>query len=156
MQPSSGVWAGCMLLVVAQPGLTNGQSHHIDTAGFVDMLLWHVWKCMDMYDQGPKLGMRRKRNCAEDSATVKGKRPDFCFLSSKALLFKGEDKTSESGLEKAIEELSTKLKDWGPAVHGQVLQANAPYCQVVGHARCCITNAAKDVVNAKHHVCYRL
>ena len=127
-----------MLLVVAQPGLTNGQSHHIDTAGFVDMLLWHVWKCMDMYDQGPKLGMRRKRNCAEDSATVKGKRPDFCFLSSKALLFKGEDKTSESGLEKAIEELSTKLKDWGAAVHGQVLQANTLYCQMVINARCCM------------------
>ncbi|DBA94118.1 TPA: hypothetical protein ACH3X1_001758 [Trebouxia sp. C0004] len=28
--------------------------------------------------------------------------------------------TSESGLEKAIEELSTKLKHWGAAVHGQV------------------------------------
>ena len=87
---------------------------------------------MDMYDQGPKLGMRR--NCAEDSATVKGKRPDFCFLSSKALLFKGEDATSEFGLEKAIEELSTKLKDWGAAVHGQVLQANSPYSQVSRHA----------------------
>ena len=93
---------------------------------------------MDMYDQGPKLGMRRKRNCAEDSAKVKGKRPDFCFLSSKALLFKGEDKTSESGLEKAIEELSTKLKDWGAAVHGQVLQAITLYCQMVINARCCM------------------
>ncbi|KAL0043922.1 hypothetical protein WJX82_005225 [Trebouxia sp. C0006] len=59
----------------------------ITLAGYVDSLLWHVWKCMDMYDQGPKLG---------------------------------EDKTSESGLEKAMEELSTKLKDWGAAVHGQV------------------------------------
>ncbi len=61
---------------------------------------------MDVYDQGPKLGMLRKRNCAEDSAALKGKRPDFCFLSSKALLCKGEDTKSESGLEKAIEELS--------------------------------------------------
>ena len=67
---------------------------------------------MDVYDQGPKLGMRSRRNCAEEPATFKGKRPDFCFLSSKALLFKGEDKTSESGLEKAIEEVSNKLKDW--------------------------------------------
>ena len=73
-----------------------------------------------MYDQGPKLGMRRKRNCAEDSATVKGKRPDFFLLSSRALLFKGEDKTSEAELEKALEELSTKLKEWGAAVHGKV------------------------------------
>ena len=64
--------------------------------------------------------MRRKRNCAEDSATVKGKRPDFLLLSSRALLFKGEDKTSEAELEKALEELSTKLKDWGAAVHGKV------------------------------------
>ena len=89
---------------------------------------------MDMYDQGPRLGMRRKRNCAEDSATVKGKRPDFFLLSSRALLFKGEDKTSEAELEKALEELSTKLKDWGAAVHGKVLQANPPCCQAVRHA----------------------
>jgi hypothetical protein len=130
LQPSSGVWAGCMLLVLAQPGLTNGQSDRIAIAGYVDSLLWHVWKCMDMYDQGAKLGMRRQRNSAEDSAAIKGKRPDFCFLSSKALLFKGEDTKPEFGLEKAIEELSTKLKDWGAAVHGQVLQANSPYCLV--------------------------
>ena len=89
---------------------------------------------MDVYDQGPKLGMRRKRNCAKDSATVKGNRPDFFFLSSKALWFKGEDKTSGFELEIAIEELSTKMKEWGAAVHGQVLQANTP-CQVVGHAQ---------------------
>ncbi|KAL3132969.1 hypothetical protein ABBQ38_006880 [Trebouxia sp. C0009 RCD-2024] len=89
-------------------------------AGFVDMLLWHIWRCIDMYDQGPKLGMRRKRNCAADSATLKGKRPDFFLLSSRALLFKGEDKTSEAELGKALEELSTKLKDWGAAVHGKV------------------------------------
>ncbi|DBB03119.1 TPA: hypothetical protein ACH3X1_013350 [Trebouxia sp. C0004] len=92
----------------------------ISLAGVVDMLLWHIWRCIDMYDQGPKLGMRRKRNCAEDSATVKGKRPDFFLLSSRALLFKGEDKTSEAELEKALEELSTKLKEWGAAVHGKV------------------------------------
>ncbi|KAL0047306.1 hypothetical protein WJX82_000356 [Trebouxia sp. C0006] len=29
----------------------------ITLAGFVDMLLWHVWKCMDVYDQGPKLAV---------------------------------------------------------------------------------------------------
>ena len=95
-------------------------------AGFVDMLLWHIWRCMDMYDQGPKLGMRRKRNCAEDSATVKGKRPDFFLLSSRALLFKGEDKTSEADLQQALEELSTKLKDWGAAVHGKVCRLTHP------------------------------
>ncbi|KAL0033483.1 hypothetical protein WJX77_011423 [Trebouxia sp. C0004] len=26
-----------------------------EITGYVDSLLWHVWKCMDMYDQGPKL-----------------------------------------------------------------------------------------------------
>ena len=91
-----------------------------------------------MYDQGPKLGMRRKRNCAEDSAAVKGKRPDFFFLSSRALLFKGQDKTSEAELEKALEELSTKLKEWGAAVHGKVPQLVPPYCQATRHAQCCV------------------
>ena len=90
-----------------------------------------------MYDQGPKLGMRRKRNCAEDSASVKGKRPDFSLLSSRALLFKGEDTTSEAELEKALEELSTKLKQWGAVVHGKV-QLNPLYCQATGHAQCCV------------------
>lgn len=51
---------------------------------------------------------------------MKGKRPDFFLFSSRALLFKGEDKTSEAELEKALEELSTKLKEWGAAVHGKV------------------------------------
>ncbi|DBA92959.1 TPA: hypothetical protein ACH3X2_003307 [Trebouxia sp. C0005] len=108
----------------------------ISLAGFVDMLLWHIWRCIDMYDQGPKLGMRRKRNCAEDSAAVKGKRPDFFLLSSTALLFKGEDKTSEAELEKAMEELSNKLKQWGAAVQGKVLQLNLPYCQATRPAQC--------------------
>ena len=106
-----------------------------------------------MYDQGPKLGMRRKRNCAEDSATVKGKRPDFFLLSSRALLFKGEDKTSEAELEKALEDLSTKLKEWGAAVHGKVLQFIPPHCQVARHAQNCMHHCAKDHVHAKYHKC---
>lgn len=88
---------------------------------------------METYDQGPKLGMRCQRSCAGDSATLKGKRPDFMLLSSKALLFKGEDTAYEADLEKALEDLGTKLKDWGAAVHNKVLQANAPYCQAVSH-----------------------
>lgn len=80
---------------------------------------------METYDKGPKLGVMRKRNCAEDSATLKRKRPDFCLLSSRVMLFKGEDKTSEDELDTAVEELNTKLKDWGAALHGQVLQADA-------------------------------
>ena len=106
-----------------------------------------------MYDQGPKLGMRRKRNCAEDSATIKGKRPDFFLLSSRALLFKGEDKTSEAELEKALEDLSTKLKEWGAAVHGKVLQFIPPHCQVARHAQNCMHHCAKDHVHAKYHKC---
>ena len=129
--------------------LINNQSEHICTAGFVDMLLWHIWRCIDMYDQGPKLGMRRKRNCAEDSATVKGKRPDFFLLSSRALLFKGEDKTSEAELEKALEELSTKLKEWGAAVHGKVLQLNPPCCQATSHAQCCMNSLCRPYCACK-------
>ena len=105
-----------------------------------------------MYDQGPKLGMRRKRNCAEDSALVKGKRPDFFLLSSRALLFKGEDKTSEAELEKALEELSTKLKEWGAAVHGKV-QLNPPYCQATRHAQCCMNSLCKTYCACKYHGC---
>ena len=84
-----------------------------------------------------------QRNCAEDSARVKGKRPDFFLLSSRALLFKGEDKTSEAELEKALEELSTKLKEWGAAVHGKVLQLNPPHCQATSHAQCCMKSLCK-------------
>ncbi|KAL0029444.1 hypothetical protein WJX77_008835 [Trebouxia sp. C0004] len=32
----------------------------ISLAGIVDMLLWHIWRCIDMYDQGPKLGELKK------------------------------------------------------------------------------------------------
>ena len=98
-----------------------------------------------MYDYGPRLGMHRKRNCAEDSATVKGKRPDFFLLSSRALLFKGEDKTCEAELEKALEELSTKLKEWGAAVHGKV-QLNPPYCQAMN-------SLCKTYCACKYHGC---
>ncbi|KAL3148638.1 hypothetical protein ABBQ38_014061 [Trebouxia sp. C0009 RCD-2024] len=41
-------------------------------AGFVDALLWNVWRCMSKYDQGYNPGMSRKRNCGDDSATLKG------------------------------------------------------------------------------------
>ena len=93
-----------------------------------------------MYDKGPQLGLRRKRNCAEDSASAGGKRPDFMLLSSRALLFNEEDQTSETQLETALEELSTKLKEGGAAVHGKVLQVYPPYCQAATHAQCCINS----------------
>ncbi|KAL0035686.1 hypothetical protein WJX79_008706 [Trebouxia sp. C0005] len=32
----------------------------ITLAGCVDMLLWHIWRCVDMYDQGPKLAVHGK------------------------------------------------------------------------------------------------
>ncbi|KAL0019559.1 hypothetical protein WJX79_002105 [Trebouxia sp. C0005] len=89
-------------------------------AGFVDALLWNVWRCMSKYDQGYNPGMSRKRNCGDDSATLKGKRPDLCVLSSRAMLFKGEDKTAESDLTLAVGELGNKMKHWGAAFHGKV------------------------------------
>lgn len=109
---------------------------------------------MDAYDEGLKLGMRRKRNCAEDSATVKGKRPDFFLLSSRALLFKGEDKTSEAEFEKALEELSTKLKEWGAAVHGEVMQVNSPCYSAAGHAQCCLNSLCYRSCACKVPVCF--
>ena len=61
----------------------------------------------------------------------------------RALLFKGEDKTSEAELERAMEKLSDKLKEWGAAVHGKVLQLDLPYCQATRHAQCCINSLCK-------------
>ena len=90
------------------------------------MLLWHIWRCMDTYDQGPKLGMRRKKNYADNSAAGKGKRPDFFLLSSRALLSKGKDMTSEADLQQALIELGTKLPDWGAAAHGKVCKLIHP------------------------------
>ena len=79
-----------------------------------------------MYNQGLQLGIHRKRNHIEDSATIKGKRPNFLLLNSRALLFTGEDATSKAKLEDALEELSDKLQDWGAALHGKVLQSGPP------------------------------
>ena len=86
---------------------------------------------MENYDAGPKLGVRRKRNCAEDSAAVRGKRPDLCLLSNRALLFKGEDRASDTELHMALEDLSDKLKEWGAVFHGQVLQSHASLCRLL-------------------------
>ena len=75
---------------------------------------------MSKYDQGYNPGMSRKRNCGDDSATLKGKRPDLCVLSSRAMLFKGEDQTAESDLRLAVGELGIKMKHWGAVFHGKV------------------------------------
>ncbi|DBA70575.1 TPA: hypothetical protein ACH3X2_011965 [Trebouxia sp. C0005] len=64
--------------------------------------------------------MRRKKNYADNSAAGKGKRPDFFLLSSRALLSKGKDMTSEADLQQALIELGTKLPDWGAAAHGKM------------------------------------
>ena len=67
-----------------------------------------------------KLSLSRKRNRADESATLKGKRPDLCITSSSALLFKGEDKTSERQMLKAIYELGEKMSKWKDSYHGKV------------------------------------
>ncbi len=69
-----------------------------------------------MYDKGPKLGVRRKRKARETMLK----------------------------LEKALEELSTKLKVWGAAVHGKVRQLVPPYnCQATRHAKCYVNSLCK-------------
>lgn len=109
---------------------------------------------METHDQGPKLGLRCRRNYTEDSVAVKGKRPDFMLFSSRALLFKGEHKASEDELDTALEELSTKLKEWAAVFHGQVHQINVLFCQ---KHKLCTMSARSDstggnTVCANHHV----
>ena len=75
---------------------------------------------MCKFDMDHPFTLSRKRNRADESATLKFKRPDLCITTSGALLFKGEDKTSEADLRKAIEELGTKMSNWGASFHGKV------------------------------------
>lgn len=75
---------------------------------------------MSVYDVINPLTLDRKRNQAGESASLKRKRPDLCITVSRALLFKGEDKTESLDLRKAIEELGTKMSNWGAAFHGEV------------------------------------
>ncbi|KAL0018008.1 hypothetical protein WJX77_012738, partial [Trebouxia sp. C0004] len=89
-------------------------------AGQVDTLLYRIWQCMCKFDMDRPFTLTRKRNRADESATLKLKRPDLCITTSRALLFKGEDKTSDADLRKAIEELGTKMSNWGANFHGKV------------------------------------
>jgi len=75
---------------------------------------------MCKFDMDRPFTLSRKRNRADESATLKLKRPDLCITTSRALLFKGEDKTSDADLRKAIEELGTKMSNWGANFHGKV------------------------------------
>lgn len=75
---------------------------------------------MSKFDKDDTFSMTRKRNRADESATLKRKQPDLCITSSRALLFKGEHKISETQLITAIQELGTKLSEWGAAFHGKV------------------------------------
>ena len=75
---------------------------------------------MCKFDMDRPFTLSRKRNRADESATLKLKRPDLCITTSRALLFKGEEKTSDVDLQKAIEELATKMSNWGANFHGKV------------------------------------
>ncbi|KAA6419341.1 MAG: hypothetical protein FRX49_10740 [Trebouxia sp. A1-2] len=89
-------------------------------AGQVDTLLYQIWQCMCKFDMDRPFTLSRKRNRADESATLRLKRPDLCITTSRALLFKGEDKTAEADLQKAIEQLGTKMSNWGANFHGKV------------------------------------
>ena len=86
----------------------------------MDELLYRIWECMSKFDTDNNFSSSCKRNRADESATLKGKRPDLCITSSRALLFKGEDKTSEEHLLKAIHELGNKMSKWKDSFHGKV------------------------------------
>ena len=86
----------------------------------MDELLYRIWQCMSKFDMDNKLSLSRKRNRADESATLKGKRPDLCITTARALLFKGEVKTSEEHLLKAIHELGSKMSKWKDSFYGKV------------------------------------
>lgn len=89
-------------------------------AGKVDDLLYNIWACISKYDMDNKLSLSRKRNRGGESATLKGKRPDLCITTSRALLFKGEDTAVETHLPKAIHELGSKVSKKKDSYHGKV------------------------------------
>ncbi|EFJ47049.1 hypothetical protein VOLCADRAFT_105266, partial [Volvox carteri f. nagariensis] len=62
------------------------------------------------------LNVSQDRNVKDTSgATVQRKRPDYVCWINNALLFKGEDKASASGMQVAIKELSDKMaRTWVP------------------------------------------
>ena len=57
---------------------------------------------MSEFDMDNKLLLSRKRNRSDESVTLKGKRPDLCVTVARAMLFKGEDKSSEDHMLKAL------------------------------------------------------
>lgn len=63
-----------------------------------------------------RLNLKRKRNHGEASLTS----PDLCVLVRNALLFKGEDRSSEGELEQAVAELKQKMRGWSQNYRGQV------------------------------------
>jgi hypothetical protein len=85
--------------------------------GIIDPLLepFSIW-VSERYGTG----IKRKRNCAESSLTVDRKRPDLIWLVEGTLLFKGEDKTSDSAMDDALQDLLSKMKHWSSNYHGEV------------------------------------
>ena len=75
---------------------------------------------MSNFDMDNKLFMSRKRTTADESAALKGKRPDLCVTVARAMLFKGEDKASEDDMQQAICDLGSKMSKWKDSFHGKV------------------------------------
>ena len=111
--------ADCVLPVEIN-NMAGFENNIVGFAGKVDELLYRIWACMSKYDMDNKLSLTRKRNSADDSATLRGKRPDLCITTARALLFKGEDETSEEHLLKAIHDLGNKMAKWKDSFHGKV------------------------------------
>lgn len=86
----------------------------------MDELLYKIWACISKYDMDNKLSLFCKRNRGDESATLKGKRPDHCITTSRALLFKGEDNTLKAHLPKAAHKLGSKMPKWKDSYHGKV------------------------------------
>ncbi len=78
---------------------------------------------MSEYDIDSKLSISRKRIRAADSTTPKRKRPDLCITTTRALLFIGEDNTSEFHMKDAISGLGTKMSNLNHPFNGKVQTA---------------------------------
>lgn len=89
----------------------------ITIAGIIDPLLEPI---STWVSERYGTGIKRKRNCVESSLTVDRKRPDLIWLVEGTLLFKGEDKTSDSAMDDALQDLLCKMKYWSSNYHGEV------------------------------------
>eukprot|EP00878_Enallax_costatus_P042413 GHUV01049769.1.p1 GENE.GHUV01049769.1~~GHUV01049769.1.p1 ORF type:complete len:133 (+),score=1.24 GHUV01049769.1:337-735(+) len=90
-------------------------------AGLVDRLFYDVIHLLTQR-RGMPIGVRieRQRNTHEDPVEVQSLRPDFMLVAGDAMLFKGEERASDSSMYKAQNDLAQKMADWSDAYYDKV------------------------------------